>query len=31
VQQICEAAPRQKEALRHAQLDPKYDCPCPSE
>lgn len=31
VQQICEEAPRQKEILRHAKLDPKYDCPCPSE
>lgn len=31
VQQICEEAPRHKEALRHAKLNPKYDCPCPSE
>jgi selenocysteine lyase/cysteine desulfurase len=31
VQQICEEAPRHKEALHHARLDSRYDCPCPSE
>lgn len=31
VHQICDETPRQKEILRQAKLDPKYDCPCPSE
>jgi selenocysteine lyase/cysteine desulfurase len=31
VQQICEGVSHQQEELVHARLDPKYDCPCPSE
>ncbi|MEO6908926.1 MAG: aminotransferase class V-fold PLP-dependent enzyme, partial [Abditibacteriaceae bacterium] len=31
VQQICDEVPRQNELISKARLDPRYDCPCPSE